>query len=330
MVPSIPGVMMQPKWKEQDYGSLAVAVCSQGFRGSRERKSPRQMPQEKNKHTPSSIVAHLQPQLNRQVSILRKQVTTVVDFFANYKLIQRVAPKSYQQGFGEVYVTSKFLENFSGDKYYAAPARVRFLERSFGVPRNHLGQQSHGFCWPYGPVYIVMEQMLRLLHDCGMPLDDVDFINSDGKTINQSSLPRNHRFRAKMLLDTLRRDVVGVEVDNSNDGATGASRISQSNEENVVDLQLAFWNDVDKKHVGSEMFDKKWTKRDQKIDLGENLTIYSKNIVGDEVKNIGDWLSWPTYVEGEASKGWFLQMTDPLDKIDKVFNQLMHIEFVPM
>ena len=132
------------------------------------------------------------------------------------------------------------------------------------------------------------------------------------------------------MLDTLRRDVVGVEVDNSNDGATGASRISQSNEENVVDLQLALWNDVDKKHVGSEMFDKKWTKRDQKIDLGENLTIYSKNVVGDEVKNIGDWLSWPTYVEGEASKGWFLQMTDSLDKIDKVFNQLMHIEFVPM
>ncbi|PWA51541.1 tetratricopeptide-like helical domain, DYW domain protein [Artemisia annua] len=48
--------------------------------------------------------------------------------------------------------------------------------------------------------------------------------------------------------------------------------------------KLALWNDVDKKHVGSEMFDKKWTKRDQKIDLGENLTIYSKNVVGDEVK----------------------------------------------
>lgn len=30
-----------------------------------------------------------------------------------------------------------------------------------------------------------MEQMLRLLHDCGMPLDDVDFINSDGKTMNK-------------------------------------------------------------------------------------------------------------------------------------------------
>ncbi|PWA48136.1 serine/threonine/dual specificity protein kinase, catalytic domain-containing protein [Artemisia annua] len=134
----------------------------------------------------------------------------------------------------------------------------------------------------------------------------------------------------QQLLDTLRRDVVVVEVDNSNDGATGASCISQSNEENVVDLQLSLWNDVDKKHVGSEMFDKKWTKRDQEIDLGGNLMIYSKKVVGDEVKNIGDWLSWPTYMEGEASNGWFLQMTDSLDKIDKVFNQLMHIEFVPM
>ncbi|KAI3819587.1 hypothetical protein L1987_13428 [Smallanthus sonchifolius] len=30
-----------------------------------------------------------------------------------------------------------------------------------------------------------MEQMLRLLHDCGMSMDDVDFINSDGKTMNK-------------------------------------------------------------------------------------------------------------------------------------------------
>ncbi|KAJ0048274.1 hypothetical protein Pint_15250 [Pistacia integerrima] len=67
----------------------------------------------------------------------------VTDFFA--RLIQRVSPKSYQQAFAEVYVTQKFLENFSGDQ-------VRFLARSFAVPGNHLGQQSHGFRWPYGPV----------------------------------------------------------------------------------------------------------------------------------------------------------------------------------
>ncbi|KAL3819430.1 hypothetical protein ACJIZ3_005335 [Penstemon smallii] len=135
----------------------------------------------------------------------------VSHFFA--KLIQRVAPKSYQQAFGEVYVTQKFLENFCGDQ-------VRFLARSFAVPGNHLGQQSHGFRWPYGPVAvvtpfnfpleipvlqlmgalymgnkpvlkvdskvsIVMEQMLRLLHECGLPIEDVDFINSDGKTMNK-------------------------------------------------------------------------------------------------------------------------------------------------
>ncbi|KAJ9560037.1 hypothetical protein OSB04_005197, partial [Centaurea solstitialis] len=150
----------------------------------------------------------------------------VSDFFA--KLIQRVAPKSYQQALGEVYVTGKFLENFSADQ-------VRFLARSFGVPGNHLGQQSHGFRWPYGPVRypsnmccsdytfqlpleipllqlmgalymgnkpilkvdskvsIVMEQMLRLLHDCGMPVEDVDFINSDGKTMNKILLEAKPR-----------------------------------------------------------------------------------------------------------------------------------------
>ncbi|KAM3307856.1 putative aldehyde dehydrogenase [Capsicum chacoense] len=135
----------------------------------------------------------------------------VSDFFA--KLIQRVSPKSYQQAYAEVFVTQKFLENFCGDQ-------VRFLARSFAVPGNHLGQQSHGFRWPYGPVAVitpfnfpleipllqlmgalymgnkpvlkvdskvcvVMEQMLRLLHDCGLPVDDVDFINSDGKTMNK-------------------------------------------------------------------------------------------------------------------------------------------------
>ncbi|ONK54737.1 uncharacterized protein A4U43_UnF12100 [Asparagus officinalis] len=97
---------------------------------------------------------------------------------------------------------------------------VRFLARSFAVPGNHLGQQSNGYRWPYGPVAIitpfnfpleipllqlmgalymgnkpvlkvdskvsiVMEQMLRLLHKCGLPKEDVDFINSDGITMNK-------------------------------------------------------------------------------------------------------------------------------------------------
>lgn len=29
-----------------------------------------------------------------------------------------------------------------------------------------------------------MEQALRLLHSCGMPMEDVDFINCDGPTMN--------------------------------------------------------------------------------------------------------------------------------------------------
>ncbi|KAL0721243.1 hypothetical protein Bca4012_035842 [Brassica carinata] len=143
----------------------------------------------------------------------------VSDFFT--RLIQRVAPKSYQQAAGEVFVTRKFLENFCGDQ-------VRFLARSFAVPGNHLGQQSHGYRWPYGPVTIVtpfnfpleipllqlmgalymgnkpllkvdskvsivMEQMMRLLHYCGLPVEDVDFINSDGKTMNKILLEANPR-----------------------------------------------------------------------------------------------------------------------------------------
>ncbi|CAI0549327.1 unnamed protein product [Linum tenue] len=143
----------------------------------------------------------------------------VSDFFA--RLIQRVSPKSYQQALGEVQVTQKFLENFSGDQ-------VRFLARSFGVPGNHLGQLSTGFRWPYGPVAIitpfnfpleipvlqlmgalymgnkpllkvdskvsiVMEQMMRLLHYCGLPEEDVDFVNSDGKTMNKILMEANPR-----------------------------------------------------------------------------------------------------------------------------------------
>ncbi|KAH9711096.1 Delta-1-pyrroline-5-carboxylate dehydrogenase 12A1 [Citrus sinensis] len=143
----------------------------------------------------------------------------VSNFFT--RLIQRVSPKSYQQALGEVQVTQKFLENFCGDQ-------VRFLARLFAVPGNHLGQQSHGYRWPYGPVAIitpfnfpleipvlqlmgalymgnkpilkvdskvsiVMEQMMRLLHYCGLPVEDVDFINSDGKTMNKLLMEANPR-----------------------------------------------------------------------------------------------------------------------------------------
>jgi 1-pyrroline-5-carboxylate dehydrogenase len=38
-----------------------------------------------------------------------------------------------------------------------------------------------------------MEQMLRLLHDCGLPVEDVDFVNADGKTMNKLLLEANPR-----------------------------------------------------------------------------------------------------------------------------------------
>eukprot|EP00271_Cylindrocystis_brebissonii_P004328 TRINITY_DN15974_c0_g1_i1.p1 TRINITY_DN15974_c0_g1~~TRINITY_DN15974_c0_g1_i1.p1 ORF type:complete len:568 (+),score=60.97 TRINITY_DN15974_c0_g1_i1:191-1894(+) len=135
----------------------------------------------------------------------------VASFFA--RLIQRVSPKSTAQATAEVSVTQQFLENFSGDQ-------VRFLARSFANPGNHLGQQSTGMRWPYGPVAIitpfnfpleipalqllgalymgnkpvvksdskvsvVLEQFLRLLHACGMPPGDADFINSGGPAMNE-------------------------------------------------------------------------------------------------------------------------------------------------
>eukprot|EP01023_Acetabularia_acetabulum_P057675 TRINITY_DN6728_c1_g1_i1.p2 TRINITY_DN6728_c1_g1~~TRINITY_DN6728_c1_g1_i1.p2 ORF type:complete len:263 (+),score=32.68 TRINITY_DN6728_c1_g1_i1:144-932(+) len=75
---------------------------------------------------------------------LRKK--EVQDHFA--KLIQRVSPKSYAQALGEVTITLRFLENFCGDQ-------VRFLARGFTVSGDHMGQQSFGYRWPYGPVALI-------------------------------------------------------------------------------------------------------------------------------------------------------------------------------
>lgn len=150
-------------------------------------------------------------------------VPEVEHFFT--RLIQRVSPKSYGQAQGEVVVTRKFLENFGGDN-------VRMLARSFGVPGDHAGQASNGHRYPFGPVAIiapfnfpleipvlqlmgalymgnrpvlkvdskvsvVMDQFLRLLHTCGMPMDDVDFINCSGPVMEKFLLmgqPRNTLF----------------------------------------------------------------------------------------------------------------------------------------
>ena len=163
----------------------------------------------------------------------------VLEFFI--KLIQRVAPKSHAQAKGEVSVTQQFLENFGGDQ-------VRFLARSFGVAGDRTGQISTGHRWPFGPVVViapfnfpleipmlqlmgalfmgnkvclksdskvsvVMEQALRLLHHCGMPMTDVDFINSDGATMHSILMraePRMTLFTgSSKVAEMLARDMHG-------------------------------------------------------------------------------------------------------------------------
>lgn len=163
----------------------------------------------------------------------------VLDYFAT--LIQRVAPKSKVQAVAEVSVTQKFIENFGGDQ-------VRFLARSFSIPGDHMGQMSTGYRWPYGPVVVitpfnfpleipmlqllgalymgnkvllkvdskvavVMEQALRLLHDCGLPMDDVDYINCNGEVMNElllHSQPRMTLFTgSSVVAEKLARDLRG-------------------------------------------------------------------------------------------------------------------------
>mmetsp|Transcript_38942 Transcript_38942/g.38547 ORF Transcript_38942/g.38547 Transcript_38942/m.38547 type:complete len:317 (+) Transcript_38942:1-951(+) len=147
----------------------------------------------------------------------------ISDFFCT--LMQRVVPKSYAQCYGELEVTKKFLENFSGDN-------VRFLARSFANPGDHTGQMSQGFRWPYGPtalvapfnfpieipvlqmmgslfmgnkvlvkvdskVSIAIEQFIRMLHHCGMPKTDLDLIHCEPKpmeSILRRSKPRLIQF----------------------------------------------------------------------------------------------------------------------------------------
>jgi len=163
----------------------------------------------------------------------------VEDFFV--KLIQRVAPKSDGQARGEVRVTQKFIENFGSDN-------PRFLAKSFAVPGDHAGQMSHGHRWPYGPVTliapfnfpfeipvlqllgalymgnkvllkcdtkvsVVMEQTLRLFHECGMPMKDVDMIHCDGPAMHEILLtaqPRMTLFTGSSRVgELLARDLHG-------------------------------------------------------------------------------------------------------------------------
>jgi len=173
----------------------------------------------------------------RAAARLREPV--VENFFT--KLIQRVAPKSDVQARGEVTIVRLFLENFSGDQ-------VRFLSRSFAVPGDHDGQTTHGYRFPFGntaliapfnfpleipmlqlmgALYmgnkvtfksdsknsIVMEQAVRLLHECGMPKEDADFINCDGPVMHRfllESKPRMTLFTGSAkVAEILARDLHG-------------------------------------------------------------------------------------------------------------------------
>jgi 1-pyrroline-5-carboxylate dehydrogenase len=140
-------------------------------------------------------------------------------------LIMRVAPKSRAQARGEVVVTRKFFENFAGDN-------VRFLAKSFTAPGDYTGQRTEGLRWPFGKVAlitpfnfpleipalqlmgalymgnkpvlkvdskvsVVMSEFLKLLHHCGMPLEDLCFINCSGSTMHKLLMefePRNTLF----------------------------------------------------------------------------------------------------------------------------------------
>mmetsp|Transcript_50600 Transcript_50600/g.68833 ORF Transcript_50600/g.68833 Transcript_50600/m.68833 type:complete len:416 (-) Transcript_50600:506-1753(-) len=125
----------------------------------------------------------------------------------------RVMPKSYFQAWYEVKVTADFLKNWGGDN-------PRFNAGGMHVPGDHLGQESRGYRWPYGPVALVapfnfpleipvlqlmgalmmgnrptlksasttsmiMEQYLRMLHHCGMPATDVDLIHCGGRAMGE-------------------------------------------------------------------------------------------------------------------------------------------------
>jgi len=128
-------------------------------------------------------------------------------------LTQLAMPKSYKQCKGEVVVTRDFLLNFTSD-------RVRFLGKGSNSPGSHTGQQPNSFRWPYGAsviifpfnfpieipvlqlmgalymgnkvlikgdskVSIVLYEFLRLLHACGLPQEDVDFINCRGGVMGE-------------------------------------------------------------------------------------------------------------------------------------------------
>ena len=142
------------------------------------------------------------------------ELLTQEDVAAHFvKLIQRMVPKHSTQSYGEVKVVRAFLANFSGDN-------VRFLAKAVAYPGDHDGQNPTGYRWPLGAVAVVspfnfpleipalqmmgalfmgnkvivkanskttviMEEFVRMLHYCGMPLGDCDLIHCAGDTFEK-------------------------------------------------------------------------------------------------------------------------------------------------
>jgi len=133
----------------------------------------------------------------------------VEDFFA--QLIQRVAPKHEVQCRGEVNIVRAWLQYMSGDT-------VRNLARSFALPGDRPGMSSQGYRWPFGGVGVVtpfnfpieicgiqtlsavlmgnqplckpcekvsiaMEQLIRMLHHCGLEKDAIDYAHCRGPVV---------------------------------------------------------------------------------------------------------------------------------------------------
>lgn len=131
----------------------------------------------------------------------------VEDFFT--ALIQRVAPKHEVQARGEVGLVRAWLQYMSGDT-------VRNLGRSFALPGDRQGMSSQGYRWPFGGVGVVapfnfpieicgiqtissvfmgnqpcvkvadkvsiaMEQLVRMLQDCGLEPDAIDYMQGRGR-----------------------------------------------------------------------------------------------------------------------------------------------------
>jgi 1-pyrroline-5-carboxylate dehydrogenase len=126
--------------------------------------------------------------------------------------------------------------------------QVRFLAQASSMPGDHPGQSSHAYRFPYGPVAIVtpfnfpleipalqlmgalymgnhpllkvdekvavvMDQFMRLLHRCGLPLEDVDMVQCSGETMHALLLeadPRCTLFTgSSRVADILARDLKG-------------------------------------------------------------------------------------------------------------------------